>query len=65
MPLLSILISMTIATSTPPARDAVWPIVAAAESLTMRAEESFSKLRKVHLVRPDLIAYPLVIDVVC
>ena len=29
------------------------------------AGESFSKLRKIHLVRPDLIAYPLVIDFIC
>ena len=29
------------------------------------ATESFSKLRKIHLVRPDLIAYPLVVDVIC
>lgn len=29
------------------------------------AADSFSKLRKIHLVRPDLIAYPLAIDFIC
>lgn len=35
------------------------------DSATQVAGESFSKLRKIHLVRPDLIAYPLVTDFIC
>ena len=39
--------------------------VAPADAMQQVAAESFSKLRKIHLVRPDLIAYPLVIDFIC
>lgn len=35
------------------------------DSVVTSTEESLTKLRKVHLVRPDLIHYPLVTDFIC
>jgi hypothetical protein len=45
--------------ATPSRHEAVSPC----ESLAMRAPEV--RLRKLHLVRPDLIPYPLYYEVVC
>ena len=39
--------------------------VTPADQSGQAAAEYLTKLRKLHLVRPDLINYPLVIDFVC
>ena len=41
------------------------PKPAAPDRSSQAAAEYLTKLRKLHLVRPDLIGYPLVVDFIC
>ncbi len=46
------------------------PITAASQSATPSAQASLGlppevRLRKLHLVRPDLIPYPIMVEIVC
>ena len=57
-----VLVGLLSATVTPPARSSDATPPAAGEQAVVRAEV---RLRKLHLVRPDLIPYPIAYEVVC
>ena len=44
---------------------AACPLVPSDASQREASTEYLTKLRKLHLVRPDLINYPLVVDFIC
>ena len=54
----------SVSSRTPTAVDATPAIYAAAESASSNGPSAF-RLRKLHLVRPDLIPYPLAYSVYC
>ena len=56
-----VLVGLLCATATPPAQSSD-ATLSAGEQPVVRAEV---RLRKLHLVRPDLIPYPIAYEVVC
>jgi hypothetical protein len=57
-----VLVSLLSAAITPPPQAATPAASSAGEQAVVRAEV---RLRKLHLVRPDLIPYPIAYEVVC
>jgi hypothetical protein len=57
-----VLVGLLSAAITPPPQAGAPAATSAAEQAVVRAEV---RLRKLHLVRPDLIPYPIAYEVVC